>query len=331
MSLINQVLLDLEKRGVQVPKGEAAIRPVQTHEPSHAKWGWLAAVLVLLVVAGVGYRLMFASRPAPVTPPVVVAVPVLALPASQAVAVSAPVVAEAVSAPVQATPALIQKPEKPLVALAPKHPAGEISSAPATGISKRIKPISQQQQSENEFHRGKQLREQGLVDEAVIAFESALQLDNKNTLARQSLISLLLENHRNAEAEQLLQRALKEDSSRLDEAMWLARLQVERKDVAAGLGILQNSLPFAEQRPDYQAFIAALYQRQEQHDKAITHYRKALQKGFSTGAWWVGMAISLQAEKRFVEARDAYKRALGMNNLNADLRSFAQARLKELP
>lgn len=330
MSLINQVLLDLEKRGAQVPKGEAAIRPVQSHESSHAKWGWLAAVLLLLVIAGAGYRLLFASRPAPVTPQPVAVMPVPVAPVSQAV--SAPVVAEAVSAPVQAAPpALIQKPEKPLVALAPKRPAEDMASAPATGISKRIKPISQQQQSENEFHRGKQLREQGLVDEAVIAFESALQLDSKNTLARQSLISLLLENHRNAEAEQALQRALKEDASRLDEAMWLARLQVERKDVAAGLVILQNSLPFAEQRPDYQAFIAALYQRQEQHDKAITHYRKALQKGFSTGAWWVGMAISLQAEKRFVEARDAYKRALGMNNLNADLRSFAQARLKELP
>jgi MSHA biogenesis protein MshN len=205
------------------------------------------------------------------------------------------------------------------------------TQANTPSVTKRIKPVTPQQQAENEYRKGSQFRQQGMVDEAIMAFDAALKFDSSHQLARQSLVAVLLENRRNAEAELVLQTALSESLKRTDEAMWLARMQVENKQVASALETLQKSLPYAGQRPDYLAFIAAVYQRQEQHKQAISSYRQALQLSSANGAWWMGMAISLQAEKRDDEARAAYKRALTAGTLSSELQAYVNSRLQEIP
>lgn len=76
--------------------------------------------------------------------------------------------------------------------------------------------------------------------------------------------------------------------------------------------------------------MAALLQRQERHQEAVTYFQKALVLAPDNGVWLMGMGISLQALQRKEEARAVYQRALASNSLNAQLREFVQQKLKEL-
>jgi len=212
-------------------------------------------------------------------------------------------------------------------AVPPRAMAGAVAEA---GVSKQATQLSLQQQADNEFRRAYQLMREGRNSEAVDGYEAALKLDAGHELARQSLVGLLLEKKRNADAERVLQDGLQNNPRQTGFAMLLARLQVERDALPLALETLQHTLPYAEKLADYQAFVAALLQRQNRHQEAVDYYRKALQLKPQSGVWLMGMGISLRAEQRNTDARDAFKRALETNTLGAELQAFVTQQLKEL-
>ena len=112
--------------------------------------------------------------------------------------------------------------------------------------------------------------------------------------------------------------------------MLLARLQVERGTIDEAMATLEKSLPHADSQADYQAFYAALLQRQGRHKEAITHYQIVLQLVPGNGVWLMGYGISLQAVQRDEDARNAYQRALESKMLNPELEAFVQRKLREL-
>jgi MSHA biogenesis protein MshN len=112
--------------------------------------------------------------------------------------------------------------------------------------------------------------------------------------------------------------------------MMLARLQVERGAVAEATATLEKALPYANSQADYQAFLAALLQRQNRNDEAIAHYQIALQLAPNNGIWLMGYGISLQAMQRNADAKVTFQRALDTQTLSPDLRAFVQQKLKGL-
>ncbi|HEY6018975.1 MAG TPA: tetratricopeptide repeat protein [Candidatus Paceibacterota bacterium] len=218
-----------------------------------------------------------------------------------------------------------------LYAPLPDHAA---MPAPSTVLSaggnKQTTQISTQQQAENEFRRAYQLMRQGHNAEALAGYEAPLALDPGHDLARQTMVSLLLQNKRIADAERVLQEGLEHNPRQSSFAMLLARLQVEHNALPQALDTLLKALPYAEGQPDYQAFVAALLQRQSRHAEAIEQYQKALQLEPRSGVWLMGLGISLRAEQRNADARDAFKRALDSNTLNAELHAYVTQQIKEL-
>lgn len=198
------------------------------------------------------------------------------------------------------------------------------------GVSKQPTQISLQQQADNEFRRAYQLMRQGRNSEALAGYEAALILDAGHELARQSMVSLLLEKKRNTDAERALQEGLQNNPQQATFAMLLARLQVERDALPLALETLLHTLPYAEKQPEYLAFVAALQQRQNHHKEAIDYYQKALQLKPQSGVWLMGMGISLRAEQRNGDAREVFKRALDTNTLSNELQSFVTQQMKEL-
>ena len=83
-------------------------------------------------------------------------------------------------------------------------------------------------------------------------------------------------------------------------------------------------------KADYQAFFAALLQRQNRHNEAIAHYQIVLQLAPNNAIWLMGYGISLRAVQRNAEAKDAFKRALETQTLSPELREFVQQKLKGL-
>ncbi len=421
MSLINQVLKDLDKRGVSTNVGEATIRVVHGRSQRSAFWLLVTGAAGMLVVAAVAWMVWQAriKREVPIAA-AVAARPVEIMPVVQSASAPAPMVLpsiESLSPAAIVTTGAVQTvtifgrnfsagasvnlreeggqmyANRPLLTLAPgqielklnfgkatkawtlevlnsdgaasgqylftvhaaaaepsfvadttatipKKPAihrnmplpekVKADTVPMEGVSKQPTHLTPQQQADNEYRRADQLMRQGRNTEALAGYEAALQLDAGHELARHSMVNLLLEKKRNADAERVLQDGLTINPQQTNLAMLLARLQAEHNELPLALDTMLKSLPYAEKQPEYMAILAALMQRQNRHKEAVEYYRKALQLKPQAGVWLMGMGISLRAQQQNAEAREAFKNALESNTLSGELQTYVSQQLKEL-
>lgn len=364
MSLINQVLNELENRGANVPLGEATIRAVPERKRSHTMRYLFVALTLLILLAALKW---FSGRAdthsheqnavatAPVNPAV------LAIPD----AASAPVAVSSASSDATAPATLnmsralnaaslpsglhgkplieVQSEEVPVAEPEikknkrhrPKQVADRIvedtgDASTESTVDLQLKKVSPQQRAENEFQKANRAVQEGRTNDALAGYEKALLSDSSHKEARRAWVGLLLGLKRNDDAENVLRKGLKRDPHDASFAMLMARLQVERGAVPLALETLQKTLPYAEEQADYQAFMAALLQRQNRHDEAVAHYQIALKLVPVSGIWAMGLGISLQALQRNEDARNAYQRALASKSLPPQLQAYVQQKLKEL-
>lgn len=188
--------------------------------------------------------------------------------------------------------------------------------------------LSSQQKAENEYRRALTNLQDARVSEAIAGLEHAVYLYPRHDAARQTLVSLLIEGGRRAEAIRHLTFATSLDPRQTNMAMLLARLQLESGGNA--LDSLQRSLPYAESNPEYRALLAGVLQRANRHKEAVDHYQAAVRLQPGNAVWWMGMGISLQADKRNAEARIAFQRARDSGRLAPELQAFVERRLQQL-
>jgi MSHA biogenesis protein MshN len=191
---------------------------------------------------------------------------------------------------------------------------------------------SQPQRAENEYRRALDSLQEGRMLEAIASLQSALRSDPGHDAARQTLVGLLVEAGRSDDAIRELQLGLARDPRQPALAMLLARLQIEHG--GSGIETLVRSLPYAgtgtAESAEYHGFLAGALQRQQRHREAVEQYQQALRAAPGNGVWWMGLGISLQADKRNADALDAYQRARASGALNADLQSFVERRIQLL-
>lgn len=232
-------------------------------------------------------------------------------------------------------PALASIPKSAAPALKTGDPTGSAAgsgtdAASTAKLAKQVKELTAQQRAENDYRKAGSALQQGRQAEAIDGLEQAVQLDAQHAAARQMLVGLLLQAKRTDEAVHMAQEGLALDPAQVGLAMILARVQVEQGNLRPALDTLSHSLPYAQERADYQAFLAALLQRDKRHKDAIEHYLTALGKAPQNGLWWMGLGISLQAENRLPEAREAFGRAKTANTLSPELQAFVDQKLAQL-
>ncbi|MGH8853343.1 MAG: tetratricopeptide repeat protein [Telluria sp.] len=338
MSLINKMLQDLDARGGH-PGPAAVSAEIKTVLAPERGFPWLRVALLggLVVVLGasgyLAWRLqrapaaeaLVAVPVAPVATPLVVVAPPPP-PASVAVAappVPEPVVEEAPPPPKKAVKAEPKQVEKPVRQAAPPKAAVK---PPATATGGRSETTAQR--AENGYKRALVSLEDGRVTEAIGQLQGALRADPRHEAARQTLVSLLIEAKRPDEAARQLQAALALDARQPALAMLLARLQIESGGPA--IDTLLRTLPHAAGNGEYHAFLAGALQREQRHREAAEHYTAALRTAPQNGVWWMGLGISLQAEKRMLDAADAYQKAKASGSLSPELQGFVDRKLKQL-
>jgi Tfp pilus assembly protein PilF len=79
-----------------------------------------------------------------------------------------------------------------------------------------------------------------------------------------------------------------------------------------------------------QALVAASYQRLDEHDDAVRHYRLALAQDANNARNWIGLGISQEHTAALEEALNSYQRAVKLGGLNSRLRAFVAARSSTL-
>ncbi|MGZ8293079.1 MAG: tetratricopeptide repeat protein [Telluria sp.] len=360
MSLINKMLQDLDARG-SAPGASARhdIKSVLYEDGGRTRTVAIAgiAAVTLAVAVGAGWWWMKrtpAPKPAVAASAAPQAVQVNPVPLVRQVPpelvdepepepqVPAPVaVPEPVAA--QLEPASEVKPKPPKAAKqqastpAPKAAsaekpaakpaaAGVLAASPAPGEAGL--QVTPRQRAESEYRRALAGLQEGRVTEAMAALNQAIGTDPRHEAARQTLVGLLIEAGRKGEAMHVLRTGLTLDLRQPAMAMLLARLQIEGG--TSGIDTLMRTLPYASGNAEYHAFLAGALARDERHREAAEQYQAALRAAPSNGIWWMGLGLSLQAEKRNAEAVAAFGRARDSANLTPQLRTFVERKLQGL-
>ncbi|NNE63098.1 MAG: tetratricopeptide repeat protein [Gammaproteobacteria bacterium] len=107
----------------------------------------------------------------------------------------------------------------------------------------------------------------------------------------------------------------------------LARALFQHQQYPEAINLLQNA---GELDSAQHALLAASYQRNNQHQKAVEHYHHALKLDRGQSRSWIGLAISLEHEAKFNKALQSYQTALRLGNLNERLIQFVEQRSRKL-
>lgn len=347
MSLINQMLQDLEKRNPESESNQLPVGVISSAPEKNSKTLRILAGGVLVVLSAAAYY-AFNGKATPI--------PVVAPPAPPAPVVSAP-----------AMPTIVAENQAPTVpvAVAPTETASDASSLPRArvveqkskreakkekaqkqagkarenaqpkdklagkakgGIGKIDKsPVQSeaQEMAEALYRQAANSFAQGRSNESLEKLRQSVALDPAHASARQLLAKLLVEQRSYDEARQVLRDGVKHQPAQLQWASILARLELERGDAGAARQALEASMSHAGNSPDYQSLAGAVAQRQGKPDDAAEFYRAALKSRPNDGRSWVGLGLALEAEGSRAEAKEAFRRALATESLSSELEALA--------
>ena len=314
-----------------VPRPTAAVKPPQPASPKPPS-------LAPAIVPPAHPAAAPAAAPAP---PVQAAAPtpVAASPAP-VLATAAPPADRRLQAPGQGLPSLSETlpPPEELMTSAPvkaaiKQPA-PAKAAPqaqrAEQADARVlidKTRSPEDRAAADYLQGVAAYKQGRMAEAAAQFRLALQADPRHLAARQTLIAMLAGQKQWADAEALLREGLQLMPGQTAWAMALARIEVERGDLAAAWGTLQRHMAGARNDADYQGFAGVLLERLHKPHEAASYYRAALHLKPGEGRWWLGLGLALAADGRDAEAQDAFRHAEASAGLTPEMKAFVEKKL----
>lgn len=359
MSLLNDMLRDLERRQPGVVTGQAGVfrdvihvRGADRHVPilGGGRRAWTAAA-VLALAAGYlltpllvgGVQQTRSTLPGPVTHPVDAARAGLGgfeslqlaahlerVPARFAAAAPG-VVAPRPPAPVSGGPpgdtlTMLHNALRP----APAGTASTTVTSPSPVVKKPVAASDPHAVARLRYAEATQLAETQRGREADDALRQALQLWPGFTDARVLLIARLLAQGDLDGANEQLQAGLGHTPGDVHLVDLRARWLAASGELGAALQVLHETRPALNEHPDHYALLAALSRQADQHQVAVDIYRELLAVWPDNGIWWLGLAMSLEAAGHADGARQAYARVLDKPGVPADLAAYARQRQQVL-
>lgn len=317
MSVINQMLQDLQSRNVKTAEaGSAVTEEIQVPKRVFfwrillSKSNIEKGILVILVVifASVALRFFFFhEKPLPSLP----------TPAPQ----------------VAPLPVVNLKPTAELPSVAPKEtiPAvavqdNEIPIEPGE-ITKIIEPLNNKQLAERAYNQALLVLNEGNIKETIHQLQESLVLQPDYLPAQQALITLLLQQKEIDLAEKYLDQALNQRPQNVALLQLKARMQLMANNPGAALHTLQSFAPPLMGNTDYYALIAAIHQQMKNYDLAEQLYRQIVMAQPNEGKWWIGLGAALEAQQNINSAQEAYQRAAMLHTLDPNLQAFVDSKL----
>lgn len=221
-----------------------------------------------------------------------------------------------------------QRAPVPPVPLATTQPPTRTAAAPP-----RIKKPSVQgpsQLAERNYQEAVEALQNGKVSDARQSLREALAQQPRHHPSRELLAEIYLRGGQTGEAENLLAAGAALDPGHTLFSKLHARLLAQRGDISGALQVLERYPADAAGDPEYHALLGALYQRAGNHAQAVSAYRAALRLQSNQGPWWMGLAISLEAEQNPGEALSAYRRAQSSGALTGAALDFVQRKITRL-
>jgi MSHA biogenesis protein MshN len=208
-------------------------------------------------------------------------------------------------------------------------PTPALSATALARVERRERSSTTAEQADSQFNSAMRLLNEGRIAEAESALGAVLAANPKDERARQAFVALLLEQRRLEEAVLVLRQGIALDPAKTQFSLVLARVLAERKDYSGALEVLTRAQP-GGRNPEFSNLLAAVLQRLGRHREAAEAYRAALEASPGNASALMGLAISLENLQERSEALEAYRRALASESITADLRAFAEQKVKEL-
>lgn len=344
MSLINQMLRDLEQRNPADPANSPAeqpldIRPTQPQARNGYRHAlWLAVFLLTGIIWW--YWRPQASEPsesaastAPTKPqptvPAAEPAPLPATPPSVApnAAASEAEIKPAPAATTGALPAARPAPEAPLqpVPTQAAKPNQTRTAMPAKlGHSQPEKPL---QRAETLFRQAENSASRLMQQEYL---REVLQLEPRHLAARQKLLNLLVREGSSPALQQFLDESLALFPDKLIFITALAHYQVQQKDFAAAVDTLERINQYSVNDTQYLGLLAAAYQQTQRCAQALPLYQKLSQLQPEKAEHWLGLGICAEKQQQPGGATQAYQQALAKNSLSPRVVDYIKQRLNAL-
>lgn len=109
-----------------------------------------------------------------------------------------------------------------------------------------------------------------------------------------------------------------------------ARALHASNDLAAAISMLNSNVPPVEDHAEYRVTLATMLQQQGKNVEAARHWAELIAWDDSQGPWWVGLAISLEAQGERAGATRAYRQAAELPGLPRSLADYVRQRLQAL-
>lgn len=355
MSLINDMLRDLEARGAPAPRaGWSASAGTTTRPRRTQRRRVVAATLLLLAaIAASLWLLRWASTPPAATveaPTVPIEAATQPEPVITAERDSTPVPAVSIqplegtvhevanTRPVEpATPELptaadaqpaAQSPALPVTAAAPP------TSAPAEASALVISRVDQGSATPRQQTRNLQAAADALAagrdGDAEQILRDLLADDADAVRARLALAALYQRQGRDAAATAQWRAGLERDRHNAELAEALARALIAQGQPANAASVLATAAPPVAQQPDFHALLAYAWQQAGQSLRAAEVYRALVAHDASQGRWWLGLATAEEARGDAASALAAFHRARDSANLETSVLRYVDQRIAAL-
>lgn len=109
-----------------------------------------------------------------------------------------------------------------------------------------------------------------------------------------------------------------------------ARQLTTQGQIKKALTLLQSESPPISSNPEYHAFMAALYQKNDNNLLAVQLYKRLLSINPQNGNWWFGLGLSLEKLGENSLAYDAYRKAITNGNVNQESMAYLQQHMQSL-
>jgi MSHA biogenesis protein MshN len=345
MSLINDVLRDLDERRLERDgeRGECepfeGLRPTPAPSAGRGPRSRGREILPLALAAGLALLLSVPREPGPEELPAV---------ATGSLGESAePADAAARAEPREVTATPLPRPPGPLVAVPvpasrapfpePEAPEAAELATPAPELDFAARPLGSERRARARRAYRQALEREARGESARADLEQSLALDPGHQPARVALATLLARGGRPEDAATAL--ALLAEGRRIADEPGAftdleARIRAGRGEVAEALALLETASAPLPRGAEAHALRAALYQRSGRHGEAARLYADLLGNVGGRGVWWLGLAISREAEGRPAEALSAYraarKQTRGPGSLDPATRGWIATRIESL-
>ncbi len=359
MSLINQVLKDLEHRQISdTPEPQVImqnvryvpVRAVRKRSPV----GMISLlVLAVTLISTASYYFIWYRHGDQTKEGVIATAPTVTVVTPQPIITA---VTSSVTPPVvqQTTPIIDSTPitentqaaatlaveEKPIKAarrnrakkktMAPVVEDEVIISAVTNAVSKQAVPLAPAQSAAIAYQSAYDLVSQNRLREAETLLRNALIDDPTLTTLRELLTGLYIKGGRWVEASEVLTTGLQVTPDHTPFIKLQARTLMQLNQDQRAVDVLIKFAPVVSSDPEHHALLAALYQRQHNHQAAVKTYTEVLKVQPNAGVWWVGLAISLDALGKQAEAQAAYNQARATGSLVGDVARFTDNRIQVL-